>query len=294
MKRSIIFFCVAAIVYMCGVNLHAINRYFNEEEKEIQKIEKQEKKENKKEKSSTKKKVEEKKVAKSTEIEEKKEEAKKEEENKSSTETSNEQKSSGKNLNQSGAPYTNTVTVSNLNDIDILVNKYSGLPSDYVPSDLVTVTNSGEHNAQMRAPAAQAFEQLVAAASQQGFVLNACSAFRSYDYQSGLYYNGANNYGVDYADRYWTRPGFSEHQTGLAVDIRIDNDTSDLDAVRYKSNYPWLLEHMHEYGFILRYPDNKENKTKIAPESWHLRYVGVDLATYLYTNNLTLDEYYGA
>ena len=65
MKRSIIFFCVAAIVYMCGVNLHAINRYFNEEEKEIQKIEKQEKKENKKEKSSTKKKVEEKKVAKS-------------------------------------------------------------------------------------------------------------------------------------------------------------------------------------------------------------------------------------
>ena len=129
MKRSIIFFCVAAIVYMCGVNLHAINRYFNEEEKEIQKIEKQEKKENKKEKSSTKKKVEEKKVAKSTEIEEKKEEAKKEEENKSSTETSNEQKSSGKNLNQSGAPYTNTVTVSNLNDIDILVNN-AGITRD--------------------------------------------------------------------------------------------------------------------------------------------------------------------
>ena len=74
----------------------------------------------------------------------------------------------------------------------------------------------------------------------------------------------------------------------------MDNDCSDLDAVRYNSHYNWLLENMHTYGFILRYPDDKENKTKIAPESWHLRYVGVDLATYLYKNNLALDEYYGA
>lgn len=281
MKRSILFFCIAAIVYMAGLNLSAINRYFSEEKKEIQKIEEKEKQVKKEKKKSTKKKVEEKKVVKSTEIEEEKE-------------SSKEVKTSGKYVDQSGDPYTNTVTVSNLNDIDILVNKYSGLPSDYTPSDLVTVSNSGEHNAQMRAPAAQAFEQMVVAASQQGFILNACSAFRSYDYQSGLYYNGVNGYGVEYADRYWTRPGFSEHQTGLAVDIRIDNDTSDLDAVRYKSSYPWLLKHMHEYGFILRYPDDKEDKTKIAPESWHLRYVGVDLATYLYENNLSLDEYYGA
>ena len=272
---------------MCGLNLSTINRYFSEEKKEIQKIEEKEKQEKKEEKKSTKKKVEEKKVAKSTEIE-------KEKEVKEEKESSKEVKTSGKYVDQSGDPYTNTVTVSNLNDIDILVNKYSGLPSDYTPSDLVTVSNSGEHNAQMRAPAAQAFEQMVAAASQQGFILNACSAFRSYDYQSGLYYNGVNGYGVEYADRYWTRPGFSEHQTGLAVDIRMDNDTSDLDAVRYNSHYPWLLKHMHEYGFILRYPDDKEDKTKIAPESWHLRYVGVDLATYLYENNLSLDEYYGA
>ena len=287
MKRSIIFFCIAAIVYMCGLNLSAINRYISEEKKGIQKIEEKEKQAKKEEKKSTKKKVEEKKVAKSTEIEEEKEV-------KEEKETLKEVKTSGKYVDQSGDPYTNTVTVSNLNDIDILVNKYSGLPSDYTPSDLVTVSNSGEHNAQMRAPAAQAFEQMVAAASQQGFILNACSAFRSYDYQSGLYYNGVNGYGVEYADRYWTRPGFGEHQTGLAVDIRMDNDTSDLDAVRYNSHYPWLLKHMHEYGFILRYPDDKEDKTKIAPESWHLRYVGVDLATYLYENNLSLDEYYGA
>lgn len=275
MKRSILFFCIAAIVCMCGLNVFVIHRYVHDEKQQEQKIVKKEKKKNKKEKVV-------------------KVEQNQTQEKEVSTEKENAPTGSDKYVDQSGAPYSKTVTVTNLDNIDILVNKYSGLPSDYTPSDLVTVSNSGEHNAQMRSEAAQAFEQLVAASSNQGFVLNACSAFRSYDYQSNLYNNGVNGYGVDYADRYWTRPGFSEHQTGLAVDIRIDNDTSDLDAVRYKSHYPWLLEHMHEYGFILRYPDDKESKTKIAPESWHLRYVGVDLATYLYKNNLCLDEYYGA
>lgn len=198
-------------------------------------------------------------------------------------------------VNQSGEPYENTVTVENLDSIDILVNKYSGLPSDYEPSDLVDVPSSKEHNeTKMRQEAANAFQQLIDASANEGFILNACSAYRSYEYQYNLYNNGVSNYGVEYADRYWTRPGFSEHQTGLSVDIRMDNDTSDLDAVRNNAHYSWLLEHMHEYGFIVRYPDDKEDKTKIAPESWHLRYVGVELATYLYTNNLCLDEYYGA
>ncbi len=277
MKRSILFFCIVAIVCMCGLNVFVIHQYIQDDKQQEQKVIKKEKK-NKKKKMEKEVKVEQSQTL----------------EKEASTEKVDEQMDSGKYVDQSGAPYSNTVTVTNLGGIDILVNKYSGLPSDYTPSDLVTVSNSGEHNAQMRSEAAQAFEQLVAASSNQGFVLNACSAFRSYDYQSNLYNNGVHGYGVDYADRYWTRPGFSEHQTGLAVDIRIDNDTSDLDAVRYKSHYPWLLEHMHEYGFILRYPDDKESKTKIAPESWHLRYVGVDLATYLYKNNLSLDEYYGA
>ena len=196
-------------------------------------------------------------------------------------------------IDQSGDPYENKVTVSDLDSIYILVNKYSGLPEDYEPSDLVQVPSSGENeNVCMRKEAAEAFEKLIGAASNEGFILNACSAYRSYAYQVGLFNKGAANYGEEYADRYWTRPGFSEHQSGLAVDIRMDNDCSDLDAVRYNSHYNWLLENMHTYGFILRYPDDKEDKTKIAPESWHLRYVGVDLATYLYENNLTLDEYY--
>lgn len=196
-------------------------------------------------------------------------------------------------IDQNGAPYENTVKVSDLDSIYILVNKYSGLPEDYEPSDLVQVPSSGENeNVRMRKEAAEAFGKLIEVASNEGFVLNACSAYRSYAYQTDLFNNGAASYGEEYADRYWTRPGFSEHQSGLAVDIRMDNDCSDLDVVRYNPHYNWLLENMHTYGFILRYPDGKEDKTKIAPESWHLRYVGVDLATYLYENNLTLDEYY--
>lgn len=196
-------------------------------------------------------------------------------------------------MNLDYEPYTHTKTIKDLDSYTMLVNKYNGLPEDYEPSDLVTVTNSGENDAKMRKKAAAAFEKLVDAAGDEGIELSACSAYRSYSYQKNLFENGVENYGQEYADAYWTRPGFSEHQTGLSVDIRLDGDTSDLDAPRYSDNYPWLLKHMHEYGFIVRYPDDKEEYTLISPESWHLRYVGEELATYLYENNLCLDEYYG-
>lgn len=195
-------------------------------------------------------------------------------------------------MNLDYEPYTHVTTVSDLDNMQMLVNKYHNLPEDYEPSDLVTVTNSGENNAQMSKEAANAFEALVQAAQDQGIELSACSAYRSYSYQKNLYETGVQNNGQEYADKYWTRPGFSEHQTGLSVDIRLDGDTSDLDAPRNSANYPWLLKYMHKYGFIVRYPDDKEQYTLIAPESWHLRYVGEELATYLYENNLCLEEYY--
>ncbi|MDB7984411.1 M15 family metallopeptidase [Faecalicoccus pleomorphus] len=194
------------------------------------------------------------------------------------------------NLDQEA--YTHMQPVEDLDSMLQLVNKYYYLPSDYEPSDLISVSSSGENGTvYMRKEAADAFEKLVQASYKQGFILNACSAYRSYEYQENLYNNGVTNYGQEYADAYWTRPGSSEHQTGLSVDIRMDNDTSDLDAVRNHPSYSWLLEHMHEYGFILRYPDDKENYTLIAPESWHLRYVGVDAATKIHENQWCLEEY---
>ena len=90
-------------------------------------------------------------------------------------------------VDQSGEPYENTVTVSDLDSIHILVNKYSGLPEDYEPSDLVLVPSSGENeNVRMRKEAAEAFEKLIEASANEGFILNACSAYRSYSYQMGL------------------------------------------------------------------------------------------------------------
>lgn len=189
-------------------------------------------------------------------------------------------------------PYTDMKEVPDLDSMLQLVNKYNYLPSDYEPLDMEPISSSGENGTvYLRKEAAQAFEKLVDASQEQGFILNACSSYRSYSYQEGLYQDGVANYGQEYADAYWTRPGSSEHQSGLSVDIRMDNDTSDLDAVRNHPDYPWLLEHMHEYGFILRYPDDKEDYTLIAPESWHLRYVGVDAATQIYENNWCLEEY---
>lgn len=196
-------------------------------------------------------------------------------------------------MNLDYEPYTHTKTVSDLDTMTMLVNKYNRLPADYEPKDLIEVTNSGENEAKMRKEAADAFEAFVDAAAGQDIELSACSAYRSYSYQEELYNNGVASRGKDYADSYWTRPGFSEHQTGLAVDIRLDGNTGDLDAPRHSKNYPWLKTNAHKYGFVIRYPDNKKVYTLIEPESWHLRYVGKKLAVYLYDNHLTLDEYYG-
>lgn len=195
-------------------------------------------------------------------------------------------------MNLDHDPYTHMEPVEDLDSILQLVNKYYYLPSDYEPSDMISVPSSGENgDVVMREEAAEAFIKLVDASAQEGFILNACSSYRSYDYQDQLYSNGVLNYGEEYADAYWTRPGSSEHQTGLSVDVRMDNDLSDLDAVRNHPKYEWLLENMHEYGFILRYPDDKEEYTLIAPESWHLRYVGKDAALEIYENNWCLEEY---
>ena len=196
-------------------------------------------------------------------------------------------------MNLDKDPYTDMKPVPDTESMLQLVNKYYYLEPDYVPYDLAPVSSSGENGiVYMRLEAAEAFEEMVAAAAEEGFILNACSAFRSYDEQNELFSNGEANYGLEYADAYWTRPGSSEHQSGLGVDIRMDNDFSDLDAVRYNEHYDWLLDHMADYGFILRYPDDKEDYTRIAPESWHLRYVGKDAAKEIYKNNWCLEEYW--
>lgn len=163
----------------------------------------------------------------------------------------------------------------------LIVNKKYPLPKTY---------NKGEDP-----KARTAFEKMAAAAKPQGFELVAFSGFRSYEYQTTLYTNYVKRDGQDQADRYSARPGYSEHQTGLAFDIG-ELGKENLWLTSEFGETPagqWLVNHAHEYGFILRYPKGKEDITGFMYESWHFRYLGVELATKVKNTGLTLEEYLG-
>ncbi|MEK4230975.1 M15 family metallopeptidase [Solibacillus sp. FSL H8-0538] len=161
----------------------------------------------------------------------------------------------------------------------LVVNKKTPLPKTY---------NKGEDP-----KARAAFEKMAAAARIEGFELVAFSGFRSYEYQQQLYTNYVNRDGKVNADRYSARPGYSEHQTGLAFDIGEKGKedlwlTSEFGETKAGQ---WLIGNAHQYGFILRYPKGKENVTGFMYESWHFRYLGKELATKVFQAGVSLEEY---
>jgi len=174
-------------------------------------------------------------------------------------------------------------------DLAILVNKYHKLPDDYEPNDLTNLSyKNGNYIYKLRKPAADAFEKLSSAALLENVIFYPYSTYRSFKTQTGLYNGYKNRDGEELADTYSARPGFSEHQLGLAVDIRSNTLTSTLTQKDYK----WMLDNSYKYGFIVRYPKGKQHITQFKEEPWHLRYLGVDLATKVHDSNLTYDEYY--
>ena len=134
------------------------------------------------------------------------------------------------------------------------------------------------------------FEEMKGAATLEGLHIYLSSGFRSFATQDKLYNNYILRDGVEKADTYSARAGHSEHQSGLAFDVNQINDT-----FHDSPEAEWLSNHCHEYGFILRYPKGKTNETGYKYESWHFRYVGVELAHTLYNNGdwLTLEDYFG-
>ena len=169
---------------------------------------------------------------------------------------------------------------------DILVNKKHGLSKNYKPNDLVYLNlKCSNKNKQLRKKAAYSFEKMCDDASKLGYRIVAVSAYRSYYYQKELY----NSYSkVKDPSLFSAKAGYSEHQTGLALDIEGSN--YDYNKFLYSKEYKWVKENSYKYGFIIRYPKGKEKITGYKFEPWHLRYVG-RIATYLYKNNLTLEEY---
>lgn len=186
--------------------------------------------------------------------------------------------------------YKNIKEIKNQDRIDVLVNKNRKLHKAYRPADLVELNLKYANSAKyLRQEAATAFEKLSEDASIEGFTIIAVSAYRSYIYQQELYQYYVKFKGNDYADKASARPGHSEHQTGLAIDVMGSNN--DYDEFDKSVEFDWMKDNAHQYGFILRYPKGKEHITGFKYEPWHYRYVGVETATYIYQNNLILEEY---
>ena len=156
----------------------------------------------------------------------------------------------------------------------LIANKSYSLPADFAPGLDSTCYNQ--------------FCKLSNAAAQEGLNIYLSSGFRSYNDQAQIYNNYCNRDGQALADTYSARPGYSEHQTGLAIDVNQIDDSfiGTPEAI-------WLENHCHEFGFILRYPQGKQDITGYQYESWHIRYVGTDLATQIHNSGLTLEEYFG-
>lgn len=156
---------------------------------------------------------------------------------------------------------------------DILIaNKNISLPEDYDPG--------------MLPETAEAFKKLQDAAAELGLNIYQGSGYRSYQYQITCYNSLVAAYGEEHANRVSAKPGHSEHQTGYTVDCNTINE-----AFINTPEGQWLDKHCHEYGFIIRYPKGKEDITGYDYECWHIRYVGVEVATEIYEQGLTLEEY---
>lgn len=190
-----------------------------------------------------------------------------------------------------------------------LANKQMFLPKDFVPRDLVTMktrkqdkegnnTNGGVKKAsggtmKLREECAEALVAMLEDALDEGISLHLKSAYRSYQTQATMYYNRLQqNNGKDLG--YVTKAGASDHQTGLAADL-IPKDWLEKGMTRamgVAEGCKWMANNCARYGFILRYPEDKEDITEINYEPWHLRYVGVPVATYIMENGLCLEEFH--
>lgn len=197
------------------------------------------------------------------------------------------------NIGLSNDCYTNICEIAQPASLKVLVNKYNRLPCDFYPTNLEAIDPKfSVKGLVLKDVARTAFESMCRNASEEGFYLKAISTFRSCTYQQEVYYRklipGVNleEYKKE-RDKVSARPGHSEHQTGLAVDI---NDLEETFEKTPESR--WLMENAYRFGFILRYPKGKEHITGYSYEPWHYRYLDKELAEAVYFSNLTYDEYY--
>ena len=194
------------------------------------------------------------------------------------------------NVNRDKEFYTDIETTDESKGIAMLVNKYHALSKDYEVADIVNVSNTYGYDGQkLNQEAYKAFKSLADDAKEAGYTIVILSSYRTFEYQDKLWQERKSSSGIEKADAYAARAGSSEHETGFAIDVADyyhPINFGDQEA------YQWMLNNSYKYGYILRYPEGKENITGYDYEAWHYRYVGIDLATKVYNEGITFDEYY--
>src|SRR5690625_55329 len=187
--------------------------------------------------------------------------------------------------------------IENPYEVLALVNKEHTLPEDYVPHDLVIPDvrfpfTEDLPKKQLREIAAEALEELFAAGDEAGMDLFAVSGYRSYERQDAIFAANIDEHGEEAANTFSAKPGESEHQSGLTMDITSPEVDYDLTTEFGETEEgKWVKEHASDFGFIIRYPEEKEDITEYQYEPWHLRYVGKKAAKEIMKNDLTLEEY---
>lgn len=173
----------------------------------------------------------------------------------------------------------------------ILVNKFATLPSDFTPGEIKKFSSTYAYGTvEAEETCYDAFITMAEDARKDGITLILTSGYRSSERQTAIYEEYKSKKGESYADEYAARPGHSEHETGLALDILTYGGTTD--TFKETETYAWLHTHAYLYGFIERYKEGTEYLTGYEAEAWHYRYLGVELATKVYEEGITYDEYY--
>lgn len=217
--------------------------------------------------------------------------------------TSNLTQSNDDNSNNSFSLSNDSVTYKNTeedklsnipvisSDFSILVNKQNSLDKDYKPKTTIPSVSSS-NNVPVRYDIVDAVEELFNASKKAGLSLILVSGYRSYENQNSIYNNNIKNKGEAWTSQFSAKPGQSEHQTGLALDISSVSQGGGLyQSFGETDEGKWLKENCAKYGFILRFLDGKEDITGYTYEPWHFRYVGAPVAEYIMENNLTFEEY---
>lgn len=193
------------------------------------------------------------------------------------------------NANRDRDYYTETEAAKLENGNLLLVNKYYYLDHDFEVELVEQDASYGSPGERMETETYAAFEKMFQAALAEGYQLYVTSGYRGYEEQEEVFAGYVAEGGEEHALQYAAKPGHSEHQTGRAIDVFTPGETTRSFAASPVAG--WLAEHAYEYGFVLRYPEGKEDLTGYSYEPWHYRYAGCEAAAEIQRRGLTLEEY---